>query len=238
MARRPAKKYGAFLGGETGPFPGVAFCVGGKSLFWGGWSPRHPDDVLEDWPSRARNFLKQTYERVELQLGVASFTPTGAITTRTGFIDDTGLTGLTNVLRNAIDKLVTTGAVIGSVQKTQTAPVAAQGDNPTSGLFSFDKYSSVPLLTEAIREDIDRSGDDDSRRNLLLVPLTRVLRFNFNGSTVDSIDVSTDGTRKSLAIPPHCAVVLAASCIESTRLALESFPTPDHGSQSDGPPAQ
>ena len=210
-------------------FPGLAFCVGGKSLFWGGWSPRHQDDVLADWPSQARNFLKQMYERVELQLGVTSFTPTGAITTNTGFIDDTGLTGLTKVLRNTIDKLVATGALIGSVEKTQTAPVAAQGDNPTSGLFSFDKYSSVPLLTEAIREDIARSGSEDSRRNLFLVPLTRVLRLNFNGSTVDRIDVFTDGRVESLAIPSHCAVVLAASCIESTRLALESFPTPIMG---------
>jgi len=124
----------------------------------------------------------------------------------TGFIDETGPTGLTAILRKRLDDLVTSGALPGSVSKTATAPVAVQGDNPTSGLFSFDKYSAVPLLTEAIREDIDRSGGDNLRRNLFLCPLTRVLRHNFNGSAVDRIDVFTNGTFKSLVIPPRCAV--------------------------------
>jgi hypothetical protein len=210
-------------------FPGLAFCVGGKSVFWGGWSPLLQDEVLDFYPSRARNFLKDRYERVELQLGVKTQEPSGEVSTGTGFIDDTGKDGLTRILRKAVDKLVTDGKVLASVERTQTAPVAAQGDNPTSGLFSFDKYSSVPLLIEAIRDDIERSGNDDTRRNLFLVPLCRALRLNFNGSTVDRIDVFTDGQGKQLSVPPQTAVVLAASCIESTRLALESFPTPQMG---------
>src|SRR5207247_10290858 len=35
-----------------------------------------------------------------------------------------------------------------------------------------------------------------------------------------------NGQRKFIYVSPDCAVVLAASTIESTRLALESFPTP------------
>ena len=32
------------------------------------------------------------------------------------------------------------------------APLSVQAAQPASGLFSFDKYSSAPILTEAIRE--------------------------------------------------------------------------------------
>ncbi|RPJ85533.1 MAG: DUF1080 domain-containing protein [Acidobacteria bacterium] len=209
-------------------FPGLAFCVGGKSLFWGGWSPRLTDDVLADFPSAARAFFARTYERVELQLGVSRLNGAGPVR-GTGFIDETGPQGLTAVLRNAIGSFITTATIPASVQPPEIAPVAAQGDNPTSGLFSFDKYSPVPLLTEAIREDIERAGGDDTRRNLFLVPSTRVLRVGVTDAVADRLDVFTDGVRKSLAIPPTTNVVLAASCIESTRLALESFPTPEMG---------
>ncbi|KFY02200.1 hypothetical protein V490_00569 [Pseudogymnoascus sp. VKM F-3557] len=32
-------------------FPGLAFCVGGRSTFWGGWSPYFIDSELVDWQS-------------------------------------------------------------------------------------------------------------------------------------------------------------------------------------------
>jgi choline dehydrogenase-like flavoprotein len=212
-------------------FPGLAFCVGGKSVFWGGWSPRLTDDVLGDFPSSARKVLADKYERIELQLGVTTLDRAGNIETRTGFIDETGTNGLTSVLRQSVDAHVTAGALPASVGLSQRAPVAAQGDNPTSGLFSFDKYSPVPLLTEAIREDIERAGADDSRRNLFLVPLCRALRLDFDPTSrrVTAIHVFTDNQRKELRLSEPCSVVLAASCIESTRLALESFPTPQIG---------
>ena len=73
-------------------FPGLAFCVGGKSLFWGGWSPRLTDDVLADFPAAARKVLAEKYERIELQLGVATLDAAGGIQTITGFIDETGRT--------------------------------------------------------------------------------------------------------------------------------------------------
>jgi choline dehydrogenase-like flavoprotein len=211
-------------------FPGLAFCVGGKSLFWGGWSPRLTDDALSDYPLQAKQWLDKTYERVELQLGVTTLDSTGKTVVTTGFIDETGPGGLTQQLRQAIDKAIVDGRVPASVEKTQRAPVAAQGDNPTSGLFSFDKFSPIPLLTEAIREDIRQSNGDDARRNLCLVSLCRVLRLDMDSSgSVSSLQVFADGQRKTLSIPPSCNVVLACSCIESTRLALESFPTSQIG---------
>src|SRR6266540_2800487 len=47
------------LGGEvwgvpwnsnTNDFPGLAFCIGGRSIFWGGWSPRFLDSETGPWP--------------------------------------------------------------------------------------------------------------------------------------------------------------------------------------------
>lgn len=34
------------------PFPGLAYCIGGRSVYWGGWSPRLLDSELPDsvWP--------------------------------------------------------------------------------------------------------------------------------------------------------------------------------------------
>src|SRR5687768_1246734 len=87
-------------------FPGLAFCVGGKSLFWGGWSPRLTDDALSDYPLQAKQWLDKTYERVELQLGVTTLDSTGKTVVTTGFIDETGPGGLTQQLRRAIDKAI------------------------------------------------------------------------------------------------------------------------------------
>lgn len=33
------------------PFTGIAYCLGGRSLYWGGWAPRPLPDELDDWPA-------------------------------------------------------------------------------------------------------------------------------------------------------------------------------------------
>jgi hypothetical protein len=40
-------------------FPGTAYCVGGKSLYWGGWCPRLQPGDLDQWPADVRNYLVQ-----------------------------------------------------------------------------------------------------------------------------------------------------------------------------------
>jgi choline dehydrogenase-like flavoprotein len=32
-------------------FPGLAYCVGGRSVFWGGWSPQPLDQEIASWPT-------------------------------------------------------------------------------------------------------------------------------------------------------------------------------------------
>src|SRR4051794_25895037 len=42
------------------PFPGLAYCLGGRSVFWGGWSPRLLDSELPSsvWPQTVLDDLK------------------------------------------------------------------------------------------------------------------------------------------------------------------------------------
>lgn len=42
-------------------FPGLAYCLGGRSLFFGGWSPELLESELVAWPVAVRTELKATY---------------------------------------------------------------------------------------------------------------------------------------------------------------------------------
>ena len=49
-------------------FPGLAYCTGGKSLFWGGWCPRLTPGDLAGWPSRSRPISTPTIPRSRARL--------------------------------------------------------------------------------------------------------------------------------------------------------------------------
>jgi hypothetical protein len=197
-------------------FPGLAYCAGGKSIFWGGWCPRLTAGDLGGWPSSTVQYLDDHYIDVESDTGVVP---------GTDFI----FGQLTAALKA---RCVPAAAVTPDIEVAigdsgvQDAPLAVQGSPPVSGLFSFDKFSSLPLLTDAIREDASASGLNDSSRRLFLVPKAHVVKLHAHGGVVHTIEVDVGGARKFLSISPNCAVVLAASAIESTRLALHSFPSP------------
>lgn len=188
-------------------FPGLAYCIGGRSLFWGGWSPRLTDADLAQWPSDLQTYLAETYPSVEREIGTSP---------DTDFISGDLFVALTDALEAAAPHVPTVDAI-------ETAPLAVQGSAPASGLFSFDKYSSAPILCDAIREAAARP---DSTRRLFLVPRAHVLRLSSSGGLVTSIEVDVEGARRTLQLAPTASVVVALGTIESTRLALESFPTP------------
>jgi len=200
------------------PFPGLAYCIGGRSLYWGGWSPRLTAVDLARWPAELAQYLNGAYNDVEREIGVD---PT------TDYISGPLFDELLKVFKAAAKQ-------VPSVDRIDEAPLAIQGAPPAPGLFSFDKYSSAPILITAVREDI---GDASSRgaasldagRQLLLVPRAHVVKLYVTGNVVSQIEVDVNGQRQFLGVAPECAVVLAAGTIESTRLALESFPRPEMG---------
>jgi hypothetical protein len=187
--------------------PGLAYCIGGRSLYWGGWTPRLTSADQALWPPALSSHLNANYSKVESEIGV---TPSTDFITGALYID----------LKTRLTTVRTTVTNIDSVEE---APLAVQGSPPASGLFSFDKYSSAPILVDAIRE---AAGSPDSARRLFLVPRAHVIRLNASGGIVNSIEVDVAGQRKFLAVSPSCAVVLAMGAVESTRVALQSFPTP------------
>jgi choline dehydrogenase-like flavoprotein len=208
-------------------FPGLAYCIGGRSLFWGGWSPRlTPADLgprpadQASWPADAGAYLLANYEAVETEMGVR---PT------TDYISG-----------SLFDRLnARLGSVVGPGQSVAEAPLAVQGQAPESGLFPFDKYSSAYLLFDAVREDIGRRwrNNIDAWRHLMVLPRAQVVRLTTSGNRVTEIELRVNDQQQFLRPPlisPNCTVVLAASTIESTRLALASLPPPAMGSNRMG----
>lgn len=201
-------------------FSGLAYCVGGRSVFWGGWAPRMTDADLAAWPKPARDFLAAHYDSVESEIGVDAKA-------------DYLYGPVNREINDELTRIVGGGLALTAgvqAQRVEEAPLAVQAGAPGPGLFSFDKYSSVPLLLESVRDDIGRRwlNGDNSARRLFLVPRAHVIRLQHSGGAVTGIELAYNGERRTLSAPgnlsPDCQVVIAAGTIESTRLALESFP--------------
>ena len=188
------------------PFIGQAYCIGGKSLYWGGWCPHLLSSDLSAWPPTVASYLTSNYPILEQQTGVS---------VTTDFIQGP----LFNLLKQQASSAIGTVANIDAVQDP---PLAVEGQSPASGLFSFDKYTSTTLMIEAAR---DASSQSDTQRRLFLVPNAHVTHVHSTGGAASSIDVAVNGALQSLPVDPNCAVILALGTIESTRLALVSFPT-------------
>lgn len=246
--------------GNTG-FPGTAYCVGGKSLYWGGWCPRLRGADLAQWPEEARDYLtkppanpsnpadrrqptdppESTYDVVEFEIGVRPaddyvFDPIRGN-------EPNGALGLNAALKRRLTSALTElrGAAGGTpLDDPEDPPIAVQTQSFVSGVFSPDKYSSLTLLMSALRAaQGETSGgspaERDANRRLFLVPNAHVARLVVPpvprdgaapaGHSVAGIELVVDGARRVLPVKPTCTVVLALGCIESTRLALESFPT-------------
>jgi choline dehydrogenase-like flavoprotein len=186
-------------------FVGQPFCFGGKSLYWGGWCPKLLPDDLATWPDDVREYLNEHYRDLEKETGAAD---------KTEFIHGP----LFEVLKSRIQDII---GSVDNLDKVEDPPLAVQGKSPASGVFAFDKYSSAFLLASACR---DAAAAPDSQRRLFVVPNAHVIRLVTDGGAVTGIQASVNGEAKFLSVSPTCSVVLGAGTIESTRLALISFP--------------
>jgi Domain of Unknown Function (DUF1080)/GMC oxidoreductase len=207
-------------------------CVGGKSLFWGGWAPRLlPDDFSRKddqgkqlWPKEVVDFLNspEGYAFTEEQIGVNATTDF----VRGEFND---------LLKNRIQSIIDGGDIPG-LNEVRDAPIAVQAQSPESGLFSIDKFSSLPLLLSSLRDDADASNGVDKNRSLFLVPNAEVLKLETSNGVVNEIvinlkepssDSNFPGLQQRIVrlnLKEGAMVLLAGNTINSTRLALNSFP--------------
>jgi hypothetical protein len=190
----------------------LAYCIGGRSLFWGGWSPRLTDHDLQNWPPEVVAILRQNYPLIEDEIGVTSERHEP----------------LNDALKAAFQ-----AAVVGSEMTVEDSKLAVQSSPPAGNLFAFDKYSSANLLISAIREDA-QADPNPARRAIMVVPHANVTRLQNDGTQVTGIEVFVNGQRQTLTVgkelKQNFKVVVATSTIESTRLALNSFPVDGMGS--------
>jgi choline dehydrogenase-like flavoprotein len=217
-------------------FPGLAYCVGGRSLFFGGWSPRllpqemptsaddrHPNP----WPASVVADLQNRYfNEAALQIGTSE---------SNDFIDGPLHEALrqqlfdginTNQVKEPIplallplnlDAPPTTPSIMQHMLKLE-APLAVQS-HTRSGFFPFNKFSSVPLLIRAARLAQDESKGDDAKKRLMIVPDCHVKQLVTQGGRVTTVQTS----QGDISVPATGVVIIATATIESARLALLSF---------------
>ena len=190
-------------------FVGSPYCVGGRSVYWGGWCPRLTDADLTGWPPTVAQYLKTHYAEVEMQLGVAE---------SADFIQGP----LHQVLLARAEAVQPQVRWLNAIERP---PLAVLWRSPASGIIAFNKYSTLPLIIGAIRDAISEADGNDAKRRLFLVPKAHVVKLHTSNGVVHKIEAFVNGKQRFLHISPQCAVVLALGTIESTRMALESFPT-------------
>jgi hypothetical protein len=232
-------------------FRRLAYCVGGKSLFWGGWAPKFKDDELDaplvsgsslPWPKTFVDYYRSPkgYDKTALQIGVSELVPQSdgrppKVEVYTDFFNNDLNILNTKIKEKAETKIngktfpVSHLGAPGSTFNTtvdafEPAPIAVQANAPGSGLFSFDKFSSLPLLFQSQRNDVGLSANSDWFRRLFIAPNVRVLELktvsNGTGNRVSEIILND---RPAISVNPNCQVILALSSIESTVLSFNSF---------------
>ena len=210
-----------------GGFPGLAYCIGGRSVFFGGWSPQLLGAEMPAplWPPQVVQDLTNRYfHEAAIQIGVDE-------------TNDFVFGQMHNALRAMLDAKL--NQVLTAIPLAQLppppwpvsasgiekleAPLAVQGRPPRSGFFPMNKFSSVPLVIRATRQASFEFGGDDVRKRLMVIPNCHVTRLETSLSQGAGEVTVVHTNQGAIALPPRGVVVVAAGTIESTRLALLSF---------------
>lgn len=219
------------------PFTGLAYCLGGRSLYFGGWSPRLLDPEMRGWPSAVRNDLDNLYfEDASRQIGTSE-------------ANDFIFGDLHATLRQMLFAGVQARRVDDAIPLAELpvhldnvppgeehiskleAPLAVQS-RTAPGLFPFNKFSAMPLLMRASRAAWSESNGDDFKRRLMVVPNCHVTRLSTDNVLVGGQSrkrvVAVETAQGSVPVPPGGIVLLGLGTIENARLALLSFPDVPH----------
>lgn len=220
-------------------FPGLAYCIGGRSLFWGGWSPYFIDSELPSppWPAEVVKDFRETV--LQLPDGPKSYLDVAA--SQIGSDDNTDY--VDGALHQALRQRLFTGlqarsqagqplltgnrGALGSANDLE-APLAVQSKPPRAGFFPINKFSAAQLLIKASRmaqEEAQNSAsgsldERNLRKRLMVVPNCHVIRLDRLDKRIMRV-VTNQGT---IDVPAGGRVILAMGTIENTRLALHSVP--------------
>mgnify|MGYP001071556984 CR=1 FL=1 len=238
-------------------FPGLAYCLGGRSLYFGGWSPQLLDTITDtempkpQWPTGVVGALNTKYfGEAAKQIGTDQTNDfiSGAMheALRKQLFDGINANKVSGAIKPAELPLhlnVPSGTSARAKEQLKLeAPLAVQS-RAGSGLFPFNKFSSVPLTINAARAASIESRhavgySDNVKKRLMVVPHCRVIRLVTNVQNglgrVTGVECEThlpicgDGSnaqkqRVTIPVADNGNVVIALGTIESTRLALLSF---------------
>jgi choline dehydrogenase-like flavoprotein len=225
-------------------FPGLAYCLGGRSIFWGGWSPEllEAETPAAVWPQDVLDELRGNSPLVYASPGYFRQAAEQIGVTET---NDFVFGAMHEALRQQIFDGLTAGQVPDAVplaeipqhldldpalspaqaeQRKIEAPLAVQGRPPRAGFFPLNKFSSMPLLITASRQAQAETSGDDRLKRVMVVPNCHVTRLETavdqGAGRVVAVHVGGGAT---IPVPERGVVVLAAGTVESTRLALLSF---------------
>lgn len=225
-------------------FPGLAYCLGGRSIFWGGWSPEllEAETPAAVWPQEVLDELRGNSPLVYASPGYFRQAAEQIGVTET---NDFVFGRMHRALRRQIFDGIGAGQVPDAVplaeipqhlvlpaglspaqveRRKLEAPLAVQGRSPRSGFFPLNKFSSMPLLITASRQAQAETGGDDRLKRVMVVPNCHVTRLETAvDQGVGRVVAVHVGGGATIPVPDRGVVVLAAGTIESTRLALLSF---------------
>jgi len=231
------------------PFTGLAYVVGGRSLYWGGWSPRLLDEEMATWPQDVVDDLHATYfGESTRQIGVdetndfifgdlhralrrqlaAGLGGVGAAIPLDQLPASPLLKGAEthdDLLRllGLDDAGAATDDDLRNLLKLE-APLAVRAHPPHAGFFPLNKFSTVPLLMKAARTAFFDANGDDARKEFMIVPNTHVHRVRIAQTGPNAWRATGVETSNGfIPLAPNGSVVVALGTIESARLALNTF---------------
>ncbi|MGE5306552.1 MAG: family 16 glycoside hydrolase [Alphaproteobacteria bacterium] len=227
-------------------FKGLAYTVGGRSVYWGGWSPRLLDAEMKTWPPATVADLKARYfDESSRQIGVDEtndfifgelhnalrrrlFDQLGTVNGPIPLADlppspllkpgadPAELLGLTSTGGLSPDDLL-------NLLKLE-APLAVQARAPHAGFFPLNKFSTVPLLMKASRTAFSDSNGNDANKEFMLLADTHVLSLRTVPTATGTWRVTgADTSQGFIPLAPAGVAVIALGTIENARLALLSF---------------
>ena len=220
-------------------FPGLAFCLGGRSVFWGGWSPYFIDSELTD-PSWPPSVVRDLTQKV-LPTGapVESYLDAAARQVGTDTTNDFVFGPLHDALRQRLfeglkarsssaDPVLTGNRGSLTAQADLEAPLSVQSAPSRAGSFPLNKFNTVQLLIRASRVAQFEAqaaapfdlGASDAKKRLMIVDNIYVTRLIRSGGTITRVETNQGG----IDVPPGGTVILAMGTIENTRMALNTVP--------------
>ncbi len=206
------------------PFPGLAYCMGGRSLFFGGWSPQLLDTELLDtlWPNAVINDLNTRYFREsseQIGTNVTNDFISGSLHDALRQVLFNGINTVTDAIPLSQLPLHLEGVTGQEDLFKLEAPLAVQSSTSRSGFYPFNKFSTAPLLMKAARAAQTQANNDDVKKRLMVVPNCHVTRLVKSGDRVTEVQTNLG----NITVPANGLVIIALGTIESTRLALNSF---------------